>query len=162
MKIKKTGVGVKKLQEEAVRLKKVNHPNIVRYFTAFRYKKNKFFAIAMEYLAGGSLLDRIEQESGPLTSGQRPRETRTAQWTRQVASALAYMHARWMQHRDLKPDNVLFDYHQNARVIDLGLACIVVAKSKVSSAGGANKVGALMYQSPEKARGRAYDGLDDV
>ena len=82
MKIKKTGVGVKKLQEEAVRLKKVNHPNIVRYFTAFRYKKNKFFAIAMEYLAGGSLLDRIEQECGPLTSGQRPRETRTAQWTR--------------------------------------------------------------------------------
>ena len=67
-----------------------------------------------------------------------------------------------MQHRDLKPDNVLFDEHQNARVIDLGLACVVVAKFKVSSAGGANKVGALMYQSPEKAQGRAYDGKDDV
>ena len=162
VKIKKTGVGVEKLREECARLSMLNHPNIVRYFTAFRFKKNKFFAIAMEYLPGGSLLARIEQASGPLTSSQRQREAQTAQWARQVASALAYMHGLRMQHRDLKPDNVLFDEHQNARVIDVGLAVVVVAKSKVSAAGGANKVGALMYQSPEKAQGRAYDGKDDV
>lgn len=162
IKIKKTGVPIEKLQQEAVRLSKLNHPNIVRYFTAFRLKKDKFFAIAMEYLAGGSLLAHIEQESGPLTSGQRQREAQTERWARQVASALAYMHALRMQHRDLKPDNVLFDEHQNARIIDLGLAEVVLAKSKVSSAGGANAVGALLYQSPEKARGRSYDGKDDV
>ena len=162
VKIKKTGVGVEKLREECARLSMLNHPNIVRYFTAFRFKKNKFFAIAMEYLPGGSLLARIEQASGPLTSGQRQRASQTEQWARQVASALAYMHALRMQHRDLKPDNVLFDEHQNARVIDLGLAEVVVAKSKVSSAGDANAVGALLYQSPEKARGRSYDGKDDV
>ena len=140
IKIKKTGVPIEKLQQEAVRLSKLNHPNIVRYFTAFRLKKDKFFAIAMEYLAGGSLLAHIEQESGPLTSGQRQREAQTERWARQVASALAYMHALRMQHRDLKPDNVLFDEHQNARIIDLGLAEVVLAKSKVSSAGGANAV----------------------
>ena len=162
MKIKKTGVGVAKLREEAAKLSMLNHPNIVRYFTAFRFKKDKFFAIAMEFLAGGSLLARIERERGPLTSGQRQRASQTEQWARQVASALAYMHALRMQHRDLKPDNVLFDEHQNARVIDLGLAEVVVAKSKVSSAGGANAVGALLYQSPEKARGRSYDCKDDV
>ena len=162
VKIKKTGVGVEKLREECARLSMLNHPNIVRYFTAFRFKKNKFFAIAMELLKGGSLLERLQQVSGPLTSSQRQREAQTAQWARQVASALAYMHGLRMQHRDLKPDNVLFDEHQNARVIDVGLAVVVVAKSKVSAAGGANKVGALMYQSPEKAQGRAYDGKDDV
>ena len=125
MKIKKTtkmGVPVEKLQQEAVRLSKLNHPNIVRYFTAFRFKKDKFFAIAMEYLAGGSLLERLQRVSGPLTSGQRQREAQTEQWARQVASGLAYMHGLRMQHRDLKPDNVLFDEHQNARIIDLGLA----------------------------------------
>ena len=157
MKIRKMGVPVEKLQQEAVRLSKLNHPNIVRYFTAFRFKKNKFFAIVMELLKGGSLLERLQRVSGPLTSGQRPREAQTEQWARQVASALAHMHARRMQHRDLKPDNVLFDEHQNARIIDLGLAEVVLAKSKVSSAGGANKVGADMYRSPEKAMGRAYD-----
>ena len=155
MKIKKTkkmGVPVEKLQQEAVRLAKLNHPNIVRYFTAFRFKKDKFFAIAMEYLAGGSLLERLQQVSGPLTSSQRQREAQTEQWARQVASGLAYMHALRMQHRDLKPDNVLFDEHQNARIIDLGLAEVVIAKSKVSSAGGANKVGADMYRSPRRRR----------
>ena len=152
VKIKKTGVGVEKLREECARLSMLNHPNIVRYFTAFRFKKNKFFAIAMEYLPGGSLLARIEQERGPLTSSQRQREAQTAQWARQVASGLAYMHALRMQHRDLKPDNVLFDEHQNARIIDLGLAEVVIAKSKVSSAGGANKVGADMYRSPRRRR----------
>merc|ERR1712091_838806 len=69
------------------------------------------------------------------------------------------MHARRMQHRDLKPDNVLFDALGDARLIDLGLAQIVVAKSKVSSK---NAVGAELYRSPEKALGSAYDAKDDI
>ena len=77
----------------------------------------------------------------------------------QIASALAHMHARRMQHRDLKPDNVLFDARGDARIIDLGLAQIVVAKSKVSSK---NAVGAELYRSPEKALGSAYDAKDDI
>jgi len=162
VKIKKAGVGVENLREEAVRLSMLNHPNIVRYFTAFRYKKNKFFAIVVEHLKGGSLLERIQRVSGPLTSDTGERAVATEKWTTEVAAALAHMHARRMQHRDLHPGNVLFDGTGVAKIIDLGLATVLVAKSKISSAGGANKVGAEMYRSPEKAMGRGYDGKDDV
>ncbi|KAH8082083.1 serine/threonine kinase [Aureococcus anophagefferens] len=132
----------------------LNHPNIVRYYTSFT--KKKFFAIVMELLTGGSLLERIDGAAGPLPDGQIKR------WTIQIASALAHMHAQRMQHRDLKPDNVLFDALGDARLIDLGLAQIVVAKSKVSSAGGKNAVGAELYRSPQKALGNAYDAKDDI
>ncbi|KAH8093462.1 serine/threonine kinase [Aureococcus anophagefferens] len=151
IKIKKAGVPIENLQQEASRLAKLHHPNIVRYYTSF--KKKPFFAIVTELLTGGSLLERIDGAAGPLPAGQIKR------WTIQIASALAHMHARRMQHRDLKPDNVLFDARGDARIIDLGLAQIVVAKSKVSSK---NAVGAELYRSPEKALGSAYDAKDDI
>ena len=152
--IKQARVPFEDLQQEASRLAKLHHPNIVRYYTSF--KKKPFFAIVTELLTGGSLLERIDGAAGPLPAGQIKR------WTIQIASALAHMHAQRMQHRDLKPDNVLFDARGDARLIDLGLAKIVVAKSKVSSAGGKNAVGAVLYRSPEKALGRAYDAKDDI
>ena len=162
-KAKNEGITEDMMRSESARLSMLRHDHIVQYFTAFRFgENNKFYAIAMELLTGGSLKERLQAAAGPLTSDTCERALATVKWTTEVASALAYMHTRRMQHRDLKPDNVLFDEHQNARVIDVGLAVVVVAKSKVSSAGGANKVGALMYQSPEKAQGRAYDGKDDV
>ncbi|KAH8075463.1 serine/threonine kinase [Aureococcus anophagefferens] len=149
--IKKARVPIENLRQEASRLRTLNHPNIVRYYTSFT--KKKFFAIVMELLTGGSLLERIDGAAGLLPDGQIKR------WTIQIASALAHMHAQRMQHRDLKPDNVLFDALGDARLIDLGLAQIVVAKSKVSSK---KAVGALLYRSPEKALGRPYDAKDDI
>ena len=160
--IKRAGVGVEKLREEAARLSMLDHPNIVRYFTAYRYKKNKFFAIVMELCKGGSLLERLQRVSEPLTSDRSERAAATGKWTTEVASALAHMHEQRMQHRDLHPGNVLFDGTGVAKIIDLGLATVLVAKSKVSPASGANKVGAEMYRSPEKAMGRGYDSKDDV
>ena len=151
IKIKKAGVPIESLRQEASRLRTLYHPNIVRYYTSFT--KKKCFAIVTEHLTGGSLLERIDGAAGPLPAGHIKR------WTIQIASALAHMHARRMQHRDLKPDNVLFDARGDARLIDLGLAQIVVAKSKVSSK---NAVGAELYRSPEKALGSAYDAKDDI
>ncbi|KAH8058007.1 serine/threonine kinase [Aureococcus anophagefferens] len=153
IKIKKAGVPIENLQQEASHLAKLHHPNIVRYYTSF--KKKPFFAIVTELLTGGSLLERIDGAAGPLPAGQIKR------WTIQIASAQRTC-ARRMQHRDLKPDNVLFDALGDARLIDLGLAQIVVAKSKVSSGGGKNAVGAELYRSPEKALGNAYDAKDDI
>ena len=159
------GLAIDDLREEAARLQMLHHPNIVRYYEAFKFVDIdgfEHFAIVMELLNGGSLHERLKRERGPLTSDEDARAVSTAKWVRQVASALAHMHTRRMQHRDLKPDNVVFDEYGDARVIDLGLAVVVKAKAAVSSRYGANKVGAEAYRSPEKADGKRYDGKDDV
>jgi len=73
-----------------------------------------------------------------------------------IASGLEHMHAARIQHRDLKPDNVLFAADGRAVIIDLGLAIVNVAKSTASTA-----VGAMIYRSPEKAQGQRYGPPDD-
>ncbi len=79
----------------------------------------------------------------------------------QVASALAYMHRLRMQHRDVKPDNVLLDGTGHAKLIDVGLACTLGSKSRVSTKAG-GIVGSNLYMSPEKGGGKSYDCKDDV
>ena len=48
----------------------------------------------------------------------------------------------------------------DCRIIDLGLACLLESKSRVSTKAGA--VGTPLYMSPEKGNGMSYDGKDDV
>jgi len=74
---------------------------------------------------------------------------------KQIASALEYAHGRQLIHRDIKPQNILFDNEGNAYLTDFGFA-----KSMASSDGGASlslsgaAVGTPAYMSPE-----AWDGL---
>jgi serine/threonine protein kinase len=70
----------------------------------------------MEYIAGGSLSNRLKQEKilAP------PEATRIV---REVALGLAAAHARQLVHRDVKPSNSLLDDSSGrAKVGDLGLA----------------------------------------
>ena len=150
--IKKSKLEMTQLKKESEILAHLNHPNIVRYYGCFYYgKKNKFWALAMAHLSGGSLLDKIKSSPAPQDS---------LRWALEIASALAHMHENSVQHRDLKPDNVLFTSEAPdapAVIIDLGLASLNLAKSTASSA-----VGAFLYRSPEKANGRKYGPADDI
>ena len=152
IKVKKTGLPVDMLYAEAARLAKLNHPHIVRYFTVCTFKNGKVFAIVTELLTGGSFLDRIRKGAS---------QEEVARLVGQVALALAYMHRLGMQHRDVKPDNVLLDGTGHAKLIDVGLACTLGSKSRVSTKAG-GMVGSNLYMSPEKGGGKSYDGKDDV
>src|SRR5512139_637362 len=68
----------------------------------------------------------------------------------QVANALAYVHARGLVHRDVKPSNVMVDDRRNARLMDFGL---VKAASDVEDAltHSGRVVGTYRYMSPEQA-----------
>lgn len=108
--------------------------------------------IVMPYLARGTLNDRI--------GGHRslsPEET--AAITAQVATGLDYAHRRGLVHRDIKPDNILFDEDDNAVITDFGIATAHF-RSRVTGSG--NVMGTPHYMSPEQARGKLLDGRSDL
>ncbi|QEH39156.1 Serine/threonine-protein kinase pkn5 [Aquisphaera giovannonii] len=97
---------------------------------------------------------------GPLSAAESRHRTfhrGVAQVGRQVASALAYAHARGILHRDIKPSNLLLDTEGVAWVSDFGLA--KVDDDDLTRTG--DILGTLRYMAPERFRGRG-DARADV
>ena len=77
----------------------------------------------------------------------------------QVASALDYAHRRGVVHRDVKPDNVLFDEDGHALITDFGIA---TARFHGRLTGTGRAMGTPHYMSPEQAMGKMVDGRSDI
>jgi serine/threonine protein kinase len=84
--------------------------------------------------------------------------------TKQIASAVAYLHSRDVIFRDLKPNNVGFDERGIVKIFDFGLSRELPSENykigDVYSMSG--NVGTIRYMAPEVAMGRAYNQKVDV
>jgi serine/threonine protein kinase len=108
--------------------------------------------LVMPYLAGGSLADLI------VRAGTVPPPLAAAVGV-QVAGALDYAHRRGIVHRDIKPDNILFDEDGNALITDFGIAT-ARHHNRLTMTGRA--MGTPHYMSPEQAMGKLVDGRSDL
>ncbi len=108
--------------------------------------------IAMEYLEGGSIKERIQR--GPVDPAQ------AFLIVRQVASALQYAHEQGYIHRDIKSDNIMFRRDGTAVLTDFGIARAVSSATKLTKPG--MSVGTPHYMSPEQGRGKTLDGRSDI
>ena len=102
----------KKFVREAGNLSKLHHPNIISVREAWAENDTVYYSMA--YLDGGSLDNLIVSEGG-LT------EADALRYTREMATALTFMHDNKMLHLDLKPSNVMLS-HGHAVLIDFGYA----------------------------------------
>jgi serine/threonine-protein kinase len=85
-----------------------------------------------------------------------------ASWiTRQLASALTYLHNHGVYHRDLKPENVLLDSTGRVHIIDFGIALLEGAR-RVTWRNLSDVLGTPDYISPEQIQGKRGDARSDL
>ncbi|MGR3663036.1 MAG: serine/threonine protein kinase [Paracoccaceae bacterium] len=100
--------------QEARRLAKLNHPNIVGVHQVF--EDNETAYMALDFIDGQDMLDILEQNTQNLT----PTEIRKI--LMKLLDAVSFIHERNILHRDISPDNILLDKTGNPMLIDFGAA----------------------------------------
>src|SRR5215208_4271684 len=103
-----------RFKREAMSVASLSHPHIVQVYDRGETEEGSSY-IAMEYVPGGTLKERISRE-GSLEAAD------AAGLGAQVAEALGAAHDRGMVHRDIKPQNVLLAARGEAKVADFGIA----------------------------------------
>ncbi len=126
---------------EAEAVAAVKHPHVVQVYEYGDTGGRPF--LAMEYLAGGSLADRLAQ-----TGRFDPKAA--AELVGTLAGAVQAAHDLGIVHRDLKPGNVLYDEHGQPKVTDFGLAKRTGGSDLTATQA---VMGTPAYMAPEQARG---------
>ena len=101
-----------KLMQEAGYLKRLSHPNIVKYLDDFYL--NGEFHLVIEYISGENMMP-----SSPRSSQG---EQKIVAWARQLLDALAYIHSAGIIHRDVNPKNIMLGSDGSVKLIDFGTA----------------------------------------
>jgi eukaryotic-like serine/threonine-protein kinase len=138
------------LREEQIGLR-LDHPAIIK---VFRPKEKSRIYLAMEYVEGELLSDRLLRER------RLPVETAIA-LAIQIAEALVYLHAHKVVHRDLKPENVMIQPDGSVKLIDFGIAMDATLR-KMTWAHMSHTLGTPDYMAPEQIKGLRGDARTDI
>src|SRR5688572_24523274 len=148
---------VARLQSEARTASALNHPNILTIYDVGVIDSDPpRDYIAMEYIDGETLRERLGREHEPLLDVLM-----------QVAAGLAKAHEANIIHRDLKPENIMITGDGFAKILDFGLAKLLSgeldANAKTAALTSAGRVvGTLGYMAPEQLSGQAIDARVDI
>ena len=141
---------VERFQREARLSAQLEHPNIIPIYRVGQSGRVIYFV--MKFLRGGSL-SAILAERRRLAPGEIRRVLIEA------GSALGYAARRGIVHRDIKPDNIMFDEFGQSVLTDFGIA---KAASAQKLTGTGMSIGTPHYMSPEQARAQNTDGRSDI
>jgi serine/threonine protein kinase/predicted ATPase len=141
---------IERFRNELKLARKITHKNVCRMFDFHEEKGIPF--ITMEYIQGESLKNFIVKK-GKLS------EEQTIEITRQICRGLSEAHEIGVVHRDLKPQNIMIDPKQKAKIMDFGIARSVEVKG-VTQTGV--MIGTPDYMSPEQVEGKEVGHTSDI
>ncbi|MBP9825529.1 MAG: protein kinase [Thermoanaerobaculia bacterium] len=149
-----------RFEREVKTVAALNHPNIVTIYSVEEADGKRFFT--MEHVEGKTLSQLIPPGGLPLKEFLRIAVP--------LADALAAAHAKGIQHRDLKPGNVMVNSDGRVKVLDFGLAKL--REHETTDAMGFHPqttltqeglaIGTLAYMAPEQLRMLATDHRADL
>jgi serine/threonine protein kinase len=141
---------VERFQREARTAAQLEHPNIIAIYRVGRSGRVIYFV--MKFLRGGSL-------STVLAARKKLTPPEIRRLLLESGSALGYAAQRGIVHRDIKPDNIMFDEFGQSVLTDFGIA---KAASGQKLTGTGMSIGTPHYMSPEQARAQPIDGRSDI
>lgn len=141
---------LERFDRESEILRRLNHPNIVKIYSAFTLGKENF--VIMELVTGGDLAKLLDEKK------QLPID-QALQIALDLADALTRAHRLNVIHRDIKPANVLLAEDGTPRLSDFGVAHLGDS-ARITKTG--TMIGTLAYLSPEACMGEDVDARADI
>lgn len=147
--------GARMLRERVLRearaLARIDHPNVVTVHHIVDGSDGTYPWIVMELVTGGSLADRLAR--GPMPPPE------AAGLGRGVLAALTAAHDAGIQHRDVKPANVLLRPDGRPVLTDFGIAAIREATSLTATG---SIIGTADFMAPERVSGHEGGSASDL
>src|SRR3569623_1560165 len=140
---------IRRFEQETRVIAQLDHPHIVSIHEVGRTTDGHLY-FSMPYLPYGDLSHRDLRED----------QAGIVAIVRALCEALAYAHVQVVVHRDVKPENVLFDKIDRPLLAAFGIALASHNTVRVTREGAT--LGSSGYMRPEQARGLALDGRSDL
>lgn len=144
------------LRREMELMLRLDHPNVVRvrdavWSTPYPKKSGadggRVALIVMDLAHGGEVYPYLAAVGRPFPEGI------ARHLFQQAALGISHCHAAGVAHRDIKPDNLIFDAEFNVKVADFGLASPIEADDLLRT-----QCGTSMYKAPEVVARNPYSG----
>ena len=142
-----------RLAEEADRLARMNHPNIV-HFVNYHIDEAGNIYLIMEYADGYNLEDYMKKVSGLIV------EEKICPMFEPLLDAFDYAHKHKIVHKDIKPSNIIITKEGTPKILDFGIAAFLDEGGKSDDKDIV--MGTPSYMSPEQVKGKSLDQRSDI
>jgi len=132
----------KKLEEEALRMSKLNHPNVAMILDHFI--DGGYYFLVVERIYGKTLSEVFKEHHGRLT------EKEVLGWAIAICDVVSYLHKEGVVHRDISPDNIMLTNEGSIKFIDFG----TLRELRYIVPGGTAGMGKYGYTPPEQWQGK--------